>query len=79
MRHLQDPFQQRPDPLEAISERINDLLAWLEETAPECFEAQKHLDASRSERVFWHHGYLLVLMDVRDLMSGRTGRANKPD
>jgi hypothetical protein len=66
--------QQSKEPLDAIDERIRDLRSFLEESVPECFEAQKHLDASESERVFWHHGYLLALMDVRDLISGKKAR-----
>jgi hypothetical protein len=69
-----DQTQQRKEALDAIDERIRDLRSFLEESAPECFETQNHLDASQSERVFWHHGYLLALMDVRDLISGKKAR-----
>ncbi len=32
---------------------------------------QSHLDANTSERAYWHHGYLVALIDMRDLLRER--------
>lgn len=35
---------------------------------------QSHLDANTSERAYWHHGYLVALIDVRNLLQGQKDR-----
>ncbi|WP_020696485.1 hypothetical protein [Reyranella massiliensis] len=56
---------------ESIDRRIAELRAWLEENAPDTTEMQSHLDANTSERAYWHHGYLVALIDMRDLLRER--------
>lgn len=53
---------------DAIDRRIAELRVWLTENAPECADAQNHLDANTSERGYWHHGYLVALVDIRNLL-----------
>lgn len=59
---------------DSIDRRIVELRAWLQENAPETAEMQRHLDANTAERVYWHHGYLVALIDVRNLLKGRKSR-----
>ncbi len=59
---------------DSIDRRISELRAWLQEHAPETAEMQSHLDANTSERAYWHHGYLVALLDVRNLLQGHKDR-----
>lgn len=67
----QDPRQSLADTLDR---RIAELRAWLQENAPDTAERQIHLDANTSERAYWHHGYLVALLDMRELLKGRKDR-----
>jgi hypothetical protein len=67
----QNPRQSLSD---SIDRRISELRAWLQENAPDTAEMQSHLDANTSERAYWHHGYLVALIDVRNLLQGQKDR-----
>ena len=67
----QDPRQLLADTLDR---RIVELRLWLQENAPDTAEMQIHLDADTSERAYWHHGYLVALLDMRELLKGRKDR-----
>ena len=67
----QTPRQSLAD---SIDRRIVELRTWLQENAPDIAELQNHLDANTAERVYWHHGYLVALIDVRNLLKGRKDR-----
>lgn len=68
--------RQNPRPLlaDTLDRRIVELRAWLQENAPDTVERQIHLDANTSERAYWHHGYLVALLDMRELLKGRKDR-----
>lgn len=59
---------------DAIDRRIAELRVWLKENAPECADAQNHLDANTSARGYWHHGYLVALIDMRNLLQDKDER-----
>jgi len=63
--------------LEALLEkRIAPLSKWLAQHAPYCATEQAHLDEGKRERAYWHHGYVVALTDVRDVL--RNGRRLSP-
>ena len=37
---------------------------WLMEQRPQVFEEQKHCVEGTIERIYWHYGYRVALMDV---------------
>lgn len=58
------------DKMRALEKRRDDLADWLEESAPEMVEEQRHLDAGTEARAYWHYGYLLAIKDVLRFMGG---------
>lgn len=50
---------------EYLDDRIEGLKDWLIEQAPACFKEQKHLDEGSPERIYWHYGELMTLIDLR--------------
>jgi hypothetical protein len=68
-----------PAAMDAITQRIDRLTAWLSENAPYCGADQAHLDEDTPERAYWHYGYLVALRDVQRLLvedvAGLTGPA----
>jgi hypothetical protein len=54
-----------------IERRIRETKKWLVDTAPECFNEQKHIVKGTSERIYWHYGYLMALRDVHKRMTER--------
>lgn len=65
--------------VDTIDRRIAELRSWLQENAPECANAQNHLDANTSERGYWHHGYLVALIDIRRMLENENGNDNGND
>ncbi len=53
----------------AVEKRIADLREWLKKEAPECFTEQKHTEEGTQERIYWHHGYMMGLVDVLRLLT----------
>jgi hypothetical protein len=47
-----------------LQQRHDDLLHWLQVSAPECFSDQNHLDENSEARAYWHYGYYMALKDV---------------
>ena len=50
---------------EYLDDRIKRLKDWLIEQDPACFKEQKHLDEGTPERIYWHYGQLMTLIDLR--------------
>lgn len=50
---------------EYLDDRIKGLKDWLIEQDPACFKEQKHLDEGTPERIYWHYGQLMTLIDLR--------------
>ena len=50
---------------EYLDDRIKGLKDWLIEQDPNCFKEQKHLDEGTPERIYWHYGELMTLIDLR--------------
>ena len=50
---------------EYLDDRIKGLKDWLIEQDPNCFKEQKHLDEGSPERIYWHYGELMTLIDLR--------------
>lgn len=50
---------------EYLDDRIKGLKDWLIEQDPACFKEQKHLDEGSPERIYWHYGELMTLIDLR--------------
>lgn len=50
---------------EYLDDRIKGLKDWLIEQDPDCFKEQKHLDEGSPERIYWHYGELMTLIDLR--------------
>ena len=50
---------------EYLDDRIKGLKDWLIEQDPNCFKEQKHLDEGTPERIYWHYGQLMTLIDLR--------------
>jgi hypothetical protein len=53
-----------------IQNRIDTHRKWLKENAPECFTEQKHCVEGTQERVYWHYGYMVALVDALNLLTG---------
>lgn len=50
--------------LDKFKKREVGLTQWLNDTAPHCFDDQKHLDEHSVERVYWHYGYMVAIRDM---------------
>lgn len=78
MRSRRSGVRSRSNPQQSLADsidrRISELRAWLEENAPDTVNLQSHLDANTAERAYWHHGYLVALIDMRNLLKGRKDR-----
>lgn len=51
-----------------ISRRAMELQAWIEENGQDCQKTQGHL-VDGIERIYWHYGYMVALMDVLRLIT----------
>jgi hypothetical protein len=61
--------------LERLERRAENIQKWLEENGRGCQEEQKHIRAGTVEKIYWHYGYMVALMDVlRFLGRGATSR-----
>ncbi len=60
---------------ERIERRARNIQKWLDENGRGCQEEQKHIRAGTVEKIYWHYGYMVALMDVlRFLGRGSTSR-----
>lgn len=48
----------------ALERRAKGIRDWLERNGRECFVEQKHVRSSSQERIYWHYGYMVALMDA---------------
>lgn len=53
-----------------IERRVEFIIAWLHETAPQVVEEQSHLDEGTEARAHWHYGYVTALRDVLGALAG---------
>jgi hypothetical protein len=63
-----------PSFVTALDERIAALSAWLDAHAPYCRDEQAHTIEGSRERAYWHYGYLIALIDVRELRQRKRRR-----
>lgn len=54
--------------IERIRRRNAGIPDWLRENHPECFREQLHADEGSRERVYWHYGYSVAIMDILRLL-----------
>jgi hypothetical protein len=54
--------------VQALSDKVDTLTAWMGEHAPFCEASQKHLDPGTPEQAYWHYGYLSGTRDVLKLI-----------
>ncbi len=52
-----------------LGKRAQGLQTWLDENGGDCQKQQGHLVEGSTERVYWHYGYMVALMDVLRLMT----------
>ena len=50
--------------IERLERRVRGIQKWLDENGRGCQEEQKHTRAGTVERIYWHYGYMVALMDV---------------
>ena len=50
--------------IEALRSRADGQGEWLLQQKPEIFEEQMHCQEGTIERIYWHYGYRVALMDV---------------
>jgi len=55
-----------------ISNRADELSQWLVQNAHWCLESESDLAGHPAERVYWHHGYMVALRDILQLMRSIT-------
>jgi hypothetical protein len=53
-----------------VQARMQDISDWLKKNGRGCFDDQKHLDQNSQERIYWHYGYMVALMDVCRYLTG---------
>ena len=67
---IEFPSRAKTTSLEAaIREREDALSNWISENGESCFSEQLHFETDSSERMYWHHGYLMALRDVINQLS----------
>ncbi|MFT3724573.1 MAG: hypothetical protein QM773_13425 [Hyphomonadaceae bacterium] len=72
MTQLADTAHVQMTPLaDRLEQRLDAILQWLEQNAPEAREEQRHLDANTTERAYWHYGYAAALQDIRNCLPGK--------
>lgn len=64
------------EPLDKLSERLEDLTRWLMENSPQQLKDARHLDDGTPERFYWHHGYRMALQDALQLLTKHNGATN---
>jgi hypothetical protein len=50
--------------LESLENRARGIQKWLDKNGRGCQEEQKHIRAGTIEKIYWHYGYMVALMDV---------------
>lgn len=50
-----------------LSKRADGIKKWIDANGDNCQEKQSHL-ADGIERVYWHYGYMVALMDILRLL-----------
>lgn len=48
----------------ALEDRVKGQQEWLLEQNPQIFEEQKHCEEGTVERIYWHYGCRVALLDV---------------
>ncbi|MGA9364526.1 MAG: hypothetical protein WBW16_09185 [Bacteroidota bacterium] len=51
-----------------IAKRIRGIESWLKKNGRRCQEQQLHLEKNTTERIYWHYGYMVALMDILRLI-----------
>ena len=51
--------------------KLQSILEWLQQHAPEALDEQRHLQPSSDEQVYWHYGYASALRDLRNCFPGK--------
>ena len=47
-----------------LEKRAKGIQRWLDENGRGCQEEQLHIRAGTNEKIYWHYGYMVALMDV---------------
>lgn len=50
--------------LESLETRARGIQEWLDKNGRGCQEEQQHIRAETTEKIYWHYGYMVALMDV---------------
>jgi len=50
--------------LSPLEKRVAGIQEWLDKNGRGCQEEQKHIRAGTVEKIYWHYGYMVALMDV---------------
>jgi len=50
--------------LNSLESRARGIQDWLDKNGRGCQEEQKHIRADTTEKIYWHYGYMVALMDV---------------
>jgi hypothetical protein len=50
--------------IEPLEKRAKGIQEWLDKNGRGCQEEQKHIRAGTVEKIYWHYGYMVALMDV---------------
>lgn len=53
---------------EILEKRIEGLKNWLKKEKSEIFIEQKHCEEGTIERIYWHYGYMMALVDIVNKM-----------
>jgi len=51
-----------------LQKRIDHLSSWLKINGQNCTTEQLHLNKDSKERVYWKYGYLMALIDIRNIV-----------
>ena len=62
--------------LSPLQIRADAMTEWLQENGGGCFKEQAHTDEGTRERVYWHYGYRVALLDAIKLLSKQQGNLN---
>lgn len=59
-----------------LNKRADGIQKWLKKEKAECQHDQFHLIEGTTERVYWHYGYMVALIDVLNLIEKINRRRN---
>lgn len=63
--------------MERLERRANNIQKWLDENGRGCQEEQKHTRAGTIEKIYWHYGYMVALIDVLRYLSRESTNHDK--